>query len=67
MLTAASFNCLTVEGVFLTLGAGVRLQPARRFLKWIPTIYKRRAAKRVEILTKAKGKLHDVLKMPMSI
>jgi len=48
-LSAATFNCLTVEGVFLALGAGVRLLPARRFLNWIPAIYKRRAARRVEI------------------
>jgi len=60
-LYAASFNCATAEGVFLALGAGVRLFRARRFLNWIPAIYKRRAAMRVEILTKDKGELHDDL------
>jgi len=66
-LSATPFNCLTVEGVFLTLGAGARLFPARRFLNWIPTIYKRRTAVRVEILTNDNGKLHDDLKTPRSI
>jgi len=66
-LSAASFNCATAEGAFLTFGAGVRFSPARRFLNWMSAIYKRRAARRVEILTKAKGKLHDDLKTPKSI
>jgi len=66
-LSATPFNCTAIEGVFLTLGAGVRLPPARRFLNWIPAIYKRRAAIRVEIFTNAKGELHDDLKTPRSI
>jgi len=66
-LYVASFNCGTIEGAFSTLGAGMRCLSARRFLNWISTIYKRRVARRVEILTKVKGKLHDVLKTPMSI
>jgi len=67
MLTVASFNCSTIDGVFLYFGAAARLSPARRFLNWIPAIYKRRAAIRIEILTKDKEKLHDVLKTPLCI
>ena len=66
-LSATSFNCGIVEGVSSTLGAGVRFSPARRFLNWISTIYKRRTAGRAEILTNAKGELHDVLKTPTSM
>jgi len=66
-LYVASFNCGTVEGAFSTLGADMRFSPARHFLNWIPAIYKCHAAIRVEILTKVKGKLHDVLKTPKSI
>jgi len=66
-LFAASFNCGIVDGVFLHLGDDVRFSYARRFLNWIPTIYKRRAAIRIEILTKAKRKLHDDLKTPICI
>jgi len=66
-LSATPFNCTAIEGVSSTLGAGARLFPARRFLNWIPAIYKRRAAIRVEILTNDKGELHDVLKTPKYI
>jgi len=66
-LLAVSFNCGIVEGVSSTLGAGMRRLSARRFLNWIPAIYKHRTAIRVEILTKDKEKLHDDLKTPMSI
>jgi len=61
MLTVAFFNCSTIDGVFLYFGAAARLSPARRFLNWMPTIYKLRAAIRIEILANAKGVLHDVL------
>jgi len=60
-MSTAPFNYAIIECVFVSLGAGVRFCPARRFLNWIPTIYKRRTARRVEILAKDKGKLHDVL------
>jgi len=66
-LYTASFNCATVEGVSSTFGVDVRFFLARRFLNWIPAIYKRRAAGRAEILTNDKGKLHDVLKTPSYI
>jgi len=66
-LFAASFNCGIVEGVSSTLGAGVCRLSARRFLNWIPAIYKRRAAIRIEILAKDKEKLHDDLKTPKYI